>query len=86
MAKKSKGIKQFWEGFNIFKILRGYKKIVLTTEEAQRIYLRTKCVETDEMAHVIANRTGIPFGIVWEILNYAEYDVMGQIGLIKDYT
>ena len=84
MKKKFKEIRKFWKGFNLFKLLRGYKRIVLTKEEAEDIFLRTNCLETDEMARVVTDRTGIPFGITSMILNDAEFDVMVGIGLIKD--
>ena len=84
MKKKIKEIRKFWKGFNLFKLLRGYKRIVLTKEEAEDIFLRTHCLETDEMARVVTDRTGIPFGITSMILNDAELDVMVVIGLIKD--
>lgn len=84
MKKKLKEIRKFWKGFNLFKLLRGYKRIVLTKEEAEDIFLRTNCLETDEMARVVTDRTGIPFGITSMILNDAEFDVMVGIGLIKD--
>ena len=84
MKKKIKEIRKFWKGFNLFKLLRGYKRIVLTKEEAEDIFLRTNCLETDEMARVVTDRTGIPFGITSMILNDAEFDVMVGIGLIKD--
>lgn len=84
MKKKIKEIRKFWKGFNLFKLLRGYKRIVLTKEEAEDIFLRTHCLETDEMARVVTDRTGIPFGITSMILNDAEFDVMVGIGLIKD--
>lgn len=85
MRKKIEELRKFWRGFNLLKLLRGYKKIVLTKKEAEDIFLKGHCLETDEMAKVVSKRTGIPFGIVSEVLNDAEYDVMGQIGLIKDY-
>lgn len=86
MKKKLKKLKKFWRGFNIIKLLRGYKTIKLTKEEADDIFLRENWLNTDAMARVIADRTGIPFGIVSEILNECEYDVMGQVGLIGDYV
>lgn len=85
MRKKIKELRKFWKGFNLIKLLRGYKKIVLTKEEADKIFLKNNFLETDEMALVVSDRTGIPFGLVSEILNDAEFDVMGQVGLIKDY-
>lgn len=85
MGKKLKELRKFWKGFNLFKLLRGYKRIVLTKEEAEKIFLKTRCLETDEMARVVSDRTGVPFGIASMLLNDAEYDVMGQVGLIKDY-
>ena len=86
MRKKLKKLKKFWRGFNIVKLLRGYKTIKLTEEEKNDIFLRENWLNTDVMARVIADRTGIPFGIVFEILNDCEYDVMGQVGLIGDYV
>lgn len=86
MKKKIKKLRNFWRGFNIVKLLRGYKTIKLTEEEKNDIFLRENWLNTDAMAQVIADRTGIPFGIVFEILNDCEYDVMGQVGLISDYV
>lgn len=86
MRKKLKKLKKFWRGFNIVKLLRGYKTIKLTEEEKNDIFLRENWLNTVAMARVIADRTGIPFGIVFEILNDCEYDVMGQVGLIGDYV
>lgn len=85
MGKKLKELRKFWKGFNLFKLLRGYKRIVLTKEEAEKIFLKAHCLETDEMARVVSDRTGVPFGIASMLLNDAEFDVMGQVGLIKDY-
>lgn len=84
MRKKVKEIRKFWRGFNPLKLLRGYKEIVLTKEEAEDIFLRSHCLETDAMARVVSDRTGVPFGIAFMLLNDAEFDVMSQIGLIKD--
>ena len=84
MKKKIKKIRKFWRGFNIVKLLRGYKTIKLTKEEAEDIFFRTHCLETDAMARVVSDRTGVPYGITHMILNNAEFDVMVGIGLIKD--
>ena len=84
MKKELKELRKFWKGFNPIKLLRGYKRIVLTKEEADEIFLREHWFNTDEEARVVSNRTGLPFGITSMILNDAEFDVMEQVGLIKD--
>lgn len=85
IAKKLQKVKKFWKGFNPIKIFMGYKRIELTRQEAEDIFLNTNCLETRNMARVIADRTGIPFGIVDRIVNDSEYDVFGQVGLISNY-
>lgn len=85
IAKKLQKVKKFWKGFNPIKIFMGYKRIELTRKEAEDIFLKTNCLETRSMARVIADRTGIPFGIVDRIVNDSEYDVFGQVGLISNY-
>ena len=85
IAKKLQKVKKFWEGFNPIKILMGYKRIELTRQEAEDIFLKTGCLETDKMARAIADRTGIPLGIVLRIVGDSEYDVFGQIGLMSNY-
>lgn len=77
--------KDFWYGFNPAKIFLGYKKIKLTEKEKGDVFFNTNCLETNVMGRIVAKRTGIPYGIVDRILNNAEYDVMGQVGLIHDY-
>lgn len=84
MVKKIRKFRNYWKGFNLLKLLRGYKRIVLTEEEKKNIFLRDHFLETDAMARVVSDRTGIPFGIVSMILNDAEFDVFSQIGLIRD--
>lgn len=84
-AKKLQKVKKFWKGFNPIKIFMGYKRIELTRQEAEDIFLKTRCLETDKMARVIADRTGIPLGIVLRIVGDSEYDVFGQIGLMSNY-
>ena len=84
MRKKIRKIRNYWKGFNPLKLLRGYKRIVLTEKEKKDIFLRDHFLETDSMARVVSDRTGIPFGIVSMILNDAEFDVFTQIGLIRD--
>ena len=84
MGKKVKEFRKFWRGFNLLKLLRGYKQIVLTKKEAEDIFLRDHFLETDAMARVVSDRTGVPFGITSMLFNDAEFDVMSQIGLIKD--
>lgn len=85
MQKKIKSILNYWKGFNPIKLVKGYKKIVLTEKEKGEVFLNTNCFETLAAEKLISSRTGIPRGIVAEIINDAEYDVMGQVGLIKDY-
>ena len=85
MRKKIKRFCKYWKGFNPLKLIRGYKKIVLTEEEKGQLFLNTNCFETDVAERIISSHTGIPHGIVAEIINDAEYDIMGQVGLISDY-
>ena len=84
-VSKAMDIMKFWKSFNPIKLLKGYKRIELTRQEAEDIYLRTGCVMTDDMVAVIADRTGIPYGIVYRIINDSEYDIFGQIGLLSNY-
>lgn len=85
IRKKAKATRKYWKGFNPIKLFKGYEKIVLTEEEKGALFLNTNCFETDVAETIISSHTGIPQGIVAEIINDAEYDIMGQVGLIHEY-